>query len=508
MVKINRLVVEENQISLVWAGLNPRVSRALGETALLGRALCFGSLDVALKWVEDELLQRADHLTHLLATAHPTLTKIHHRAELASAFSVATSPAARLPTSRLIKYSTRRVLSPGETVYDSRRVKDDTLYVLFVGEVLLEARERRTVFPGSLFNYKHALRIDDSPSLACEGVEARALKDHATALTHAVVLCISVEGFTEMQRAEPPLAMKLLLAVIRQVEQKDPGRSRLIPCKEDVRVALPARLPLHQCAVGSNSKEGAAVYKVCLTPFQIARYGEVFDLIDCDHSGEITLDEVEAYMRSIGRSTTADELISLFSSAGRGEDVAVTREGFLDFLRANILADIDANLALALQEAHAEKCDAFGLISPAAAVEALGKGGFEVLDLERVYELLARVDEDASGSLDLPEFLVAAGMLVRHQREMWALEKAFAQLASCAGEAIGDELRASHLANVLGVPMDTAEDIVLIADLDRFAEGDTFIKPSKRSSQKVSQSPSHEPTIDIIELYRLISGWD
>ena len=57
MVKINRLVVEENQISLVWAGLNPRVSRALGETALLGRALCFGSLDVALKWVEDELLQ-------------------------------------------------------------------------------------------------------------------------------------------------------------------------------------------------------------------------------------------------------------------------------------------------------------------------------------------------------------------------------------------------------------------------------------------------------------------
>ena len=62
------------------------------------------------------------------------------------------------------------------------------------------------------------------------------------------------------------------------------------------------------------------------------------------------------------------------------------------------------------------------------------------------------------------------------------------------------ELSAEYLARVLRIPPREAEEIVFLADLDRFAARDG----ASPASVEADAAP---PTIDLVEFHRLIVGW-
>jgi len=113
------------------------------------------------------------------------------------------------------------------------------------------------------------------------------------------------------------------------------------------------------------------------------------------------------------------------------------------------------------------------------------------------------VDADASGDISKHKLLVAAGMIRHKERQASALAEAFSELAKQAGcEAVTQELSADHLSKLLNVDMAVAEEIVFLADLDRFSNNPPF-----QITKRTSTADFKEPTIDLIELYRLIVGW-
>jgi hypothetical protein len=62
---------------------------------------------VALKWVEEELLRRGHRLIERVISTNATLRGIHARAVLSSIFSIATSSPERISSARLLPHATR-----------------------------------------------------------------------------------------------------------------------------------------------------------------------------------------------------------------------------------------------------------------------------------------------------------------------------------------------------------------------------------------------------------------
>merc|ERR1711988_1766820 len=111
-------------------------------------------------------------------------------------------------------------------------------------------------------------------------------------------------------------------------------------------------------------------------------------------------------------------------------------------------------------------------------------------------ELMDVMDTDGSGDVSVSEILTGAGMLRREQLEMAALAAAFKEMAASRAEGSGDhELSANYLAQILEIPSNDAEDLVLLADIDRF---------SAAAAAKAAQDERAEPTMDIIEFHRLV----
>ena len=88
----------------MWAGLDS--SRGLDvmfeQLGLLRGAKTFSTTDVALKWVEDELLRRGRRLAELVISSNDTVEHIHYRAAMASVFSVAASSPDRISSVRML----------------------------------------------------------------------------------------------------------------------------------------------------------------------------------------------------------------------------------------------------------------------------------------------------------------------------------------------------------------------------------------------------------------------
>lgn len=75
--KVHRLLKSEG-INLVWAITNPKVDRSFEDQGLYKGASHFDSLDLALRHVEDELLQKAHHLSEKWLV-NETVRKIFQR---------------------------------------------------------------------------------------------------------------------------------------------------------------------------------------------------------------------------------------------------------------------------------------------------------------------------------------------------------------------------------------------------------------------------------------------
>ena len=161
LAKARRLLLDENHLELLWAGLGG--SEALfKKMGLLEGTRLYKTADLALKWVEDELLRRGRRLAQHVIHSSPTLERIHYRATLSSVFSISTSSPDRISSARLLRYASRLKLKPGARIFDQRAASEQSLFLLFFGEVrVVETFNReelpRTFFPGAFFNQQRCV---------------------------------------------------------------------------------------------------------------------------------------------------------------------------------------------------------------------------------------------------------------------------------------------------------------------------------------------------------------
>ena len=400
--KVHRLVVEETGLQLVWGGLTAPLAASFKRSGITVGSRVYSSPDVALKWIEDELLRQTQVCIQLVLRACPKLAALHYRSMLASVFSVSTSSPDRIASARLFPHASRVLLSPGEYVFENGC--ESALFLLVVGEVELEEHrgrvtEAKTMFPGSFFNYQRCIQLQpantaDEGSASASAIDRQAgsAPVSAKALTAVVLLKITRESFSKMQRTEAPLAMQLLLAVIRQSEFEKPGRMRPLPTKP-ISASL-ASLP-------STLFSAPATHRVELTEFQLERFGEIFDLIDADGSGEIDVHELSSFMKSVGRDVPTGELLSLINEIGIDEDNdgTLSKEELLSFVRQTLVADLPEPLVVQVNAAHAAAAAASptGRVDRDAAADVLRALGVTLPHDVSTEELMDVVDANGDG---------------------------------------------------------------------------------------------------------------
>ena len=209
--KSNRLA-KANGITIVWAGVCATVVHA-GKRAgsfLNAQSKMFATLDLAQKWVEDQLLAHVDNLTQKWLV-DKTCKDIYNRATVTEALVATTSNSDGLPPSQLLKWSARTFVPKNQVILTEGEA-DDALYLLYRGLINVTEntdQDAHTVYAGAYFN-EHVLY---SPP------ETGALYT-ATAAEDCVLLRISHEARLRMQHHVPHHSYELMRAVFKQRQQQ------------------------------------------------------------------------------------------------------------------------------------------------------------------------------------------------------------------------------------------------------------------------------------------------
>ena len=516
IAKSRRLLLEEHGKLLVWAGLGARWEAAFAAQGLLEGCKAFATTDIALKWVEDELLRRGRRLARHVIASNPALETIHYRATLSSVLSMASSSPDRISHARLLRHAERVLFRAGDVLFDQRTAPDSSLFMLTTGEVSVEevlggAREPqgepRTIFPGSFFNHQRCVLPGASAAAAVLSGEASGgapmgggggAPVSATALSKGALLKFSKESFTNLQRQEPALALQLLLAVVRQAELQRHGRTRPVPTKAGVVEFAEVELTPEEvtpCPLMGYVGD----HQVQLTDFQKARFGEIFDLVDTDGSGEIKLAELEEYVQSVGRAIPAGQLAKLFISDKWDQDGngALSKGEFLDFARLTLMAEIPSKFVSLVQDKHKEiaKSSAAGFVGRNDIPQLLRLLGVNLPPDVSADEVMDIMDTDGSGDVAVDEILTGAAMVRREQTEVMHLVDVFNDIAKNSQKE--GLLSAEYLHETLKIPLNEAEDLVFLADIDRFGAG-------RHAIAATGEDAHAEHTIDMTEFLRLI----
>ena len=309
----------------------------------------------------------------------------------------------------------------------------------------------------------------------------------AVALTDAVLLKFTPESFARLERTEPQLALQLLRAVIRQTELQRPGRVRPLPTKSNTIINFSAE----SCLLLG----GEGDHRVELTGFQRARFGEIFDLIDVDSGGMISVHELEAYIQSVGRDIPAEQLAKLFQHMGwdTDGDGTLSRDEFYELARVTLMADLPKAYVASVEAryaAAAQRNTPPGVVNRRDIPALLGELGVVMPSDVSTDELIDVMDSDGSGDVSVAEVLTGSGMLRREQLEMEELRHVFSDMvatadwghhrtphdnatnvASAKQRFVDDEqLSALTLSHCFGIGIAEAEDLVFLADIDRFLE--------------------------------------
>jgi CRP-like cAMP-binding protein len=188
-------------------------------------------------------------------------------------------------SARLRPWSQFITLSSGDKLCGD---DDDNLYLLYSGEVQVQERDgsRFECFTGSFFNLDRLLVSVGALSGLPSTLGAVATHD-------STVLAVSRTNFLSMQRQDPALAHKLLLTLLAQKEANRPGRTR---ARAPYRVSSESSdeaAPVHGMAQKLLAGDD---YKISLTDAQIARFGEVFDLVVEPGQTEIPMDRFSNFV--------------------------------------------------------------------------------------------------------------------------------------------------------------------------------------------------------------------
>ena len=360
--KVHRLLSQQ-YIKLIWAFSQTKMIKKFDDWGLLaGNVEHYDSLDVALRNVEDDLLQRASRLSSRWLV-NSTVRKIYERQVLANVFSISVrSDEKTFSTARLMPWTEKVTMIAGEELCGP---EDTNLYMLYDGEVSVKLRDgsQMSIFKGSFFNLDQLLISVG----ALPGIPSTTL---ATASTDTLLLVLSQANFLAMQQHDPALGQKLLLTLLVQNESHRPGRVRPIARQRET---LTGKLcvdksfrSISSFKLNCNSEEWSVNatrllagddYKIELTNSQVERFTKLFDIIGA-RNDEIDMgvfsNFVSVEARALGSTIEHEQFMALIAASGIDEDGdgVLSKGEFLSFLRGLFLADIPSSEVAALRQAY------------------------------------------------------------------------------------------------------------------------------------------------------------
>lgn len=437
--KVHRLLKTEG-IKLIWAMRVEKLKKKFDAWGLYVGTSQHDSLDLALRHVEDSLLQRAHTLSGKWLV-NDTVKRIFERQVLANVFNISVrSDEKNFSSARLQPWSNRIIIQAGEEICGE---DDDNLYMLYAGEVKITGRDNdsHSVFTGSFFNLDRLLisvgALPGFPSTL-----------GAVATEDSMVLVVSRKNFMIMQKEDGALAQKLLMTLIVQNESNRPGRIRVKAGRgngmlnttqmDASRKSLEARLRTHAIPGMKNMATRLLTctdYKINLTEAQMERFGEIFDMIVAEYGegeDEIPMEIFAKYVsqeaRALGSQIEHQQFMDMIDASGIDEDGdgSLAKEEFLTFLRQLFLADIPTSEIPGLKEAY----DAAVALDPDAPMdECRVQVLFELLgfnvECSGWKDVVGVIDADGDGDVDFDEFLTGVGMMKEFMLHASQLDAAF-----------------------------------------------------------------------------------
>mmetsp|Transcript_37018 Transcript_37018/g.49073 ORF Transcript_37018/g.49073 Transcript_37018/m.49073 type:complete len:207 (-) Transcript_37018:373-993(-) len=143
---------------------------------------------------------------------------------------------------------------------------------------------------------------------------------------------------------------------------------------------------------------------------EIADYKEAFGMFDIDGDGTITLSELQEIMKSLGSTSSKEELTAMVKSVDVNGDGEIDFEEFLVLMKSqNKDNDPDRDLRKAF---NVFDKDGSGSISQSELKELMQQLGQKLSDQE-LAAMMSEVDSDGNGEIDFEEF---KNMMVSQRR--------------------------------------------------------------------------------------------
>uniref|UniRef100_A0A0B6YU17 EF-hand domain-containing protein n=1 Tax=Arion vulgaris TaxID=1028688 RepID=A0A0B6YU17_9EUPU len=138
------------------------------------------------------------------------------------------------------------------------------------------------------------------------------------------------------------------------------------------------------------------------TKEQLAEYRELFDVIDRNRDGIITVGELEHTMRALGQKPTEEELKKMIDNAD------LDGNGKIDFQEFTVIMSRQKKYNSKEEELRdvfkVVDSDGNGLITAEELRQIMVNLG-EKVTMEEVYEMIRELDMDGNGAIDVDEFV-------------------------------------------------------------------------------------------------------
>ncbi|KAK8887576.1 hypothetical protein M9Y10_038626 [Tritrichomonas musculus] len=142
-----------------------------------------------------------------------------------------------------------------------------------------------------------------------------------------------------------------------------------------------------------------------LTAEQIQEFRQAFDIMDRDHNGAITVDDLSAVMRAIGQSPTLNELQDMIREVDADGNETIDFTEFLALMSRQMRqSDIEAELREAFRVFDR---DNDGFITPQELRTLLISLGLDS-SAEVIRRMINEADHNRDGKIDFNEFRALA----------------------------------------------------------------------------------------------------
>ena len=245
---------------------------------------------------------------------------------------------------------------------------------------------------------------------------------------------------------------------------------------------------------------------ILLPPICGSHVRELLDVVDADGSGNIDMGELLVCAGMLQRERLELSMLASVFSELTGTPAERSAARPKQKRRASM-----GRVTLSPIQGGSKKQDAEGAptSAPASALSALGRSLAH--DLAHAGHKVAHAAHEVEHGLHLDELAhkvadVAHGVEHGLAHALHLDEHHHSDAARKKKKAHPSQLSPADLAEVLSISMREAEDLVYLADLDRFSRRRLSAPPAPGAAH-AEEVFTEEETIDMIEFYRLVTSW-